>query len=209
MVTGANVHDTARRQRLVLGDRRTVSWNGATVASGWRKIRREDGQLCGEVRSGDREGGAELLHEREEVRHTPMLGDLAVLDAHRIDGFELNLPAGRCDPEKIPLVGAVIGFVGRHDVTVRALPVYLCMKIRKRRTQPAIEVARAGLIGRAAGLRRMVEKVVCEELLEQFEVASALDLLRVAPDDRLSGVADRTIGHVDLPPARSHSLSPE
>jgi hypothetical protein len=55
----------------------------------------------------------------------------------------------------------------------------------------------------------MVEKVVCEELLEQFEVASALDLHGVAPDNRLSGVADRTIGHVDLPPARRHSPSPK
>jgi hypothetical protein len=96
----------------------------------------------------------------QTVRHAPMLGDLAVLDAHRIDGFELNLPAGRRDPEKLPVVGAMIGLVGRHDIAVRALPVNLRMKIRKRRTQPAIEVACAGLIGRAAGLRRMVEKVV-------------------------------------------------
>ena len=103
MVTGANVHDTARRQRLVLGDRRTMSWNGATVASGWRKYGGKMVSCAVKSGPGDREGGAELLHQREEVRHTPMLGDLAVLDAHRIDGFELNLPAGRCDPEKFPL----------------------------------------------------------------------------------------------------------
>jgi hypothetical protein len=104
-----------------------------------------------------------------------MLGYLSVRDAHGVDCFELNLAAGRPDPEKLPPMGAMIGFVGRHDIAIRTLPVDLRVEIRKRRTQPVVEIARAGLVRRAAGLRRMVEEIVCEQLLEQFEIASALD----------------------------------
>jgi hypothetical protein len=39
--------------------------------------------------------GAELLHEGEEVCHTRMLGDLSVVHAHGVHGFEVDLPAGR------------------------------------------------------------------------------------------------------------------
>src|SRR6266436_3838287 len=36
--------------------------------------------------------GAELLHQGEEVRHTPMLGDLPVVHAHGVHGLEVDLP---------------------------------------------------------------------------------------------------------------------
>src|ERR1700730_17279922 len=38
---------------------------------------------------------AELLHQGEEVRHAPVLGDLAVVHPHGIDGVEVDLAAGR------------------------------------------------------------------------------------------------------------------
>jgi hypothetical protein len=39
--------------------------------------------------------GAELLHQREEVGHAPVLGDLAVAHAHDVDGLELNFASRR------------------------------------------------------------------------------------------------------------------
>ena len=45
--------------------------------------------------------GAELLHEREEVGHAPVLGDLAVAHANDVDGLELN-PTARAMPRNSP-----------------------------------------------------------------------------------------------------------
>jgi hypothetical protein len=47
----------------------------------------------------------------------------------------------------------------------------------------------------------MVEKVVREELLEQFEITSALDFLGIAADNGLGGIANRFVGHVRTPSA--------
>ena len=52
--------------------------------------------------------GAELLHEREEVGHAPVLGDLAVAHAHDIDGLELNLTARGCHAQEFSSVSPVI-----------------------------------------------------------------------------------------------------
>src|SRR4249919_1215238 len=46
-----------------------------------------------------RRDGAELLHQREEIRYTPMLGDLAIVHPHGVDSIEMDLPACRCDPQ--------------------------------------------------------------------------------------------------------------
>src|SRR5262252_59701 len=64
-----------------------------------------------------------LLHEREQVADTPVVGDLAVLDAHDVYAFEVDLAVSRRDPQERPFVRAVIRLVGRHPVAVRKLPV--------------------------------------------------------------------------------------
>jgi hypothetical protein len=39
--------------------------------------------------------GSELLHQGEQVRHTPVLGDLTIVNAHSVHGLEVDLPAVR------------------------------------------------------------------------------------------------------------------
>jgi hypothetical protein len=48
-----------------------------------------------------------------------------------------------------------------------------------------VEAARAGLVRRHVGLRRMVDEVVGEELLEYVEVPLALHLFGIPADDGL------------------------
>src|SRR5678816_3498079 len=61
---------------------------------------------------------AELLHKREEIGHAPVLGDLAVAHAHHVHGLELDFATGWRHAEELALVGAVVGFVGRHLVPI-------------------------------------------------------------------------------------------
>ena len=76
--------------------------------------------------------GAELLHEREEVGHAPVLGDLAVAHPHDIDGLELNLAARRLHPKEFSSVRPAIGFVRRHAVSICKLPMDVGVKVEER-----------------------------------------------------------------------------
>jgi hypothetical protein len=82
---------------------------------------------------------AELLHEREEVGHAPVLGDLALAHAHDIDGLELNLTARRCHAQEFSSVSPVIGLVRRHAVTIGKLPMDVGVKVGERGPKDFIE----------------------------------------------------------------------
>jgi len=71
---------------------------------------------------------AELLHEKEQVRHAPVLGDLAVMNTHRIHGVKVDSAAGRRDPEERPLMSTVIGLESRYDFPVGRLPMVSPLK---------------------------------------------------------------------------------
>jgi hypothetical protein len=124
-----------------------------------------------------------LLEQGQQVGHAPVLDDLAVPHPHGVDRLEVDLPTGGGDAEEQPLVGAMVGLVGRDEVAVGGLPVDLGMEVGERLAQQVVELPSAGLIRGPAGLRRVVEEVVGEELLEELEVSLTLD--GVAPDDGL------------------------
>src|SRR2546425_7027590 len=66
--------------------------------------------------TSQRRDDTELLHQVEQRRDAPVLGDLAVDDPHGVDGVETDLLPGGRDTEELSLVGAVIGLVGGHEV---------------------------------------------------------------------------------------------
>ena len=119
-----------------------------------------------------------------------MLGDLAVAHAHDVDGLELNFAARRRHAEEFSPVRAVIGLVRRHAVAIGELPMDVGVKVGERGAEHSVELPRAGLVGRAARLRRVVEKVVGEEFLEHCEIPAALHFLGVAANDCLRGFAE-------------------
>jgi hypothetical protein len=59
---------------------------------------------------------AQLLHDRVEVGHAPVLGNLTVDDAHCIDSLEADFDACAGDAEKIPSMRAVISLKGGNHV---------------------------------------------------------------------------------------------
>jgi hypothetical protein len=72
-----------------------------------------------------------LLQHRVAVCHSPVVGDLSVMDSHRVDGFEVDGVAGGGDAEKVAEMGAVAGLVGGDDVAVVGLPMDLGPKVGK------------------------------------------------------------------------------
>jgi hypothetical protein len=72
-------------------------------------------------------------------------------------------------------------------------------------------LSRAVLIRRAARLRRVVEKVIGEELVEHFKIPATLHLFGVPAHDRLRGltrIVDRHgLLHSSLLARRSYQLS--
>src|SRR3954469_1195451 len=118
-----------------------------------------------------------------------MRRDLAVAHLHDIDGLEMNRPAGGRHAKERSLVGAVVGLERRHPIPVGNLPMDDGMKVGKGGSQRPVEFARACLVGRASRLRRVVEEVLGEKLLKDFEIPAALDLFGVPANDRFRGLA--------------------
>ena len=114
-----------------------------------------------------------------------MIPDLAVLDAHDIDGLKADLTIGGSDPKKRSLMGAVVGFVSRHSLAISKLPVDLCMKVRERNTKTSVEFSHTGFVGSRAWLRCVIDEIICEEFFESVEVSSPLNLFGVSPKQRL------------------------
>jgi hypothetical protein len=105
---------------------------------------------------------AKLLHNRVEVRDTPMLGDPPIDDTHCVNRLEAHLPASRRNAEEVAEMGAVIGLIGGDDITVGLLPMDRRSEVGKCFPQPAVEFEYASLIGLTAWLRRMVMEIVVE-----------------------------------------------
>jgi hypothetical protein len=58
-----------------------------------------------------------------------------------------------------------------------------------------VQLAGTGLVRAAARLRGVVQEVVGEQFVEELEVACALHLFGVSPDDRLRGLAHVVLAH--------------
>src|SRR5438093_7389367 len=97
------------------------------TASRWNLCTACEHPLNGDVSSltSQRRDDTELLHEVEQRRDAPVLGDLAVDDPHGVDGVETHLLPGGRYTEELAMVGAVIGLVGGYDVYGGHLPVVL------------------------------------------------------------------------------------
>jgi len=109
-----------------------------------------------------------------------MIGNLSVLYAHHIDGLKLDFAVGRSNSKKRALVGSVIRFKGGHAVAVGKLPVDFSVKVWKRLPQVRVELAYAGLVWSCSGLRCVIDKIIGEELFEDFELPLALNFLCVS-----------------------------
>src|SRR5262245_45238858 len=118
-----------------------------------------------------------------------MVCDLAVLDPHHINRFEMNLAMGRSNPKKQALVSPMVSFVRRHSISVGKLPVDFGMKIGECRTHVSVELSDTRLIGSVPRLRWVVDKVVVEQFFEDLEVPLSLNFFGIAADDSLRGVA--------------------
>jgi len=139
-----------------------------------------------------------LLHEREKIGYTPVLGNLAVAHAHHVDGLELDSPACRGAAEELTLMRAMVSLVRRHAIAIGKLPMNVGVEVREGGPENLVEFSGASLIWRAPRLRRMVEEIVGKELLEYIEIAAALHFLGIPSNDRLRSFARAELGH-DLP----------
>ena len=86
---------------------------------------------------------------------------------------------GGSNSKKRALVGPVIRFKGGHAVAVGKLPVDFSVKVWKRLPQVRVELAHAGLVWSCSGLGCVIDKIICEELFEDFELPLALNFLGV------------------------------
>ena len=97
----------------------------------------------------------------------------------------MNLAMGRSNSKKPALVGAIIGFVSRHAIAISKLPVDFDVKVRKSLPHVGIEFEHAGLVRGCSRLRRVIDNILCEEFVEYFEFALALNFLRISAHNRL------------------------
>ena len=90
---------------------------------------------------------------------------------------------------------------GQHNLAPAELARLMDVSVKVGESGPEdfVELSRAVLVRRAARLRRVVEKVVGEELFEHRKIPTALHFLSVAPDHCFRGFAQIAAGH-DLPP---------
>src|SRR5262245_65852288 len=113
-----------------------------------------------------------------------MVGDLAVLNPHDINRFEMNPTVRWIDAEERAVVGAIVGFVGRHTIAFRELPMNLRMKVRERRAHVGVELADTSLIRGRSGLSGVIHEIVRKEFFEDFKSPFALNFLGVATHNR-------------------------
>jgi len=116
-----------------------------------------------------------------------VIGDSAVADSHGINRLELDGLTGRSDTEKVAKVRAVVDLEGSDNVGVDSLPMDFGSKVGKGVAESLVEDANAGFVGCGTGLGSVIDEVVGEQLVEQGEIALALDLFGVAADHRLEG----------------------
>src|SRR5437660_9884257 len=102
-----------------------------------------------------------------------MIGNLSVLYAHHIDSHKLDFWVGRSNSKIGALVGSVIRFKGGHAVAVGKLPVDFSVKVWKRLPQVRVQLAYTGLVWSCSGLLCVIDKIIGEELGEDFELPLA------------------------------------
>src|SRR5260370_26644734 len=107
-----------------------------------------------------------------------MVRDLSLPDPHHINRFEMNRRMGRSNSKKRALVSPMVSFVRRHTVAVRELPVDFGIKVRKCLPHVRVKLAHSGLVWSCSRLRRVIDKIICEEFLEYFEFPFCLELPR-------------------------------
>jgi len=117
-----------------------------------------------------------------------MLGDLAVVHPHNVDGFKVDFLTGRRHPQECSLVGSMIRLVSRHELSVGNLPVDLRVEIGECSTKGVVKTPDAIFIGSGAWLWGMVNEVVSEEFLEDVEVPTALHFFGIPADDSFRGI---------------------
>src|SRR5215469_15474621 len=101
----------------------------------------------------------------------------------------MNLAMGRGDAKKGTLVSPVVSLVRGHTVAVRELPVDFGVKVGESLTYRSIQLPNACLVwGHTRWLRGVVNKIICEELFEDFEPPFALNFFGVSADDSLRGI---------------------
>ena len=89
----------------------------------------------------------------------------------------------------------MVSLVSRHPVAIGKLPMDFGVEVGESSAEDFVQVSRAGLVGRAARLRCVVEEVVGEELIEHGEIAAALHFFGIAANNRFCGFACVAGGH--------------
>ena len=109
-----------------------------------------------------------------------MVGDLAVANAHHVDGLKVNFAVSWSDAEEISFMCSVVCLVRDHPVAIGKLPMDLWVKVGKCVAHIAVELAHTGFVGRHVWLRRVVDEIVREQLFKNVEPSFALDLFGIA-----------------------------
>jgi hypothetical protein len=104
----------------------------------------------------------DLLHKREKIGDTPMVGDPAILDTHDVDRLEMDSAMSWSDAKKGPLVSAVVRLECSHSVAISKLPMDLRMKVREGNTKIGVELSHTGFVGCRPWLRCVVDEIVSE-----------------------------------------------
>ena len=91
-----------------------------------------------------------------------MVGDLAVLNAHDVDRFEMDHAVSWRNAKKPTFMRAVVSFVSRHSIAIGKLPVDLRMEVRECGTKIGVELSHTGFVGSSAWLRSVIDEIVGE-----------------------------------------------
>ena len=117
-----------------------------------------------------------------------MIGDLAVLDAHDIHCFEVNLAMRWGNSKKRTFMCAVVRFIRRDSIAIGELPVDFGTKVRECGTKIGLKFPHPRLVRSRARLWCMVDEIIREKFLKNLEVALALDLFGISADNRFCSV---------------------
>src|SRR5215470_2210589 len=107
----------------------------------------------------------------------------------------MNLAMSRSDSEKRTLVCPMVGFVGRHCVSVSKLPVDFSVKIGEGLPHVCIKITYTGLVWSCAWLRGVIYKIMCEQFFEDVESPFALNFLDAAAHNRFRFIRDGFSAH--------------
>ena len=160
----------------------TILPGHSTPGSGWRRAR-----VLSPNPAYASSGGVhppDLLQEGQQIAHTPMVGDLSIMDAHDIDCFEVDLAVGRSDAKERPFMRPVIRLISCHAFTVGKLPVNFRVEVRERSANIAVELPYTLLVRSRVRLRCMVNEIFGEKFFKHAEVSSTLHFFGISADNR-------------------------